>query len=88
MNTVCYSFYRHRSVVFLRDILKLDNWTGELTAIRDAKARFKANTTIYTALQTNSYLRQLVVQRLSEKELQCVRHLRLTDPRDAMPANV
>ncbi|KAK0707058.1 NACHT domain-containing protein [Lasiosphaeria miniovina] len=48
----------------------------------DAEERFKANTTIYTALQANSYLRQLVVQQLSEKELQCVQHLRLTDPRD------
>lgn len=81
IKTVCY-FYRHRGLVFLRDIVKLDDWTGELTAIRDAEGRFKADTTICTALQTNSYLRQLVVQQLSEKELECVRHLRLTDPRD------
>jgi len=80
MKTVC-SFYRRRGLVFLRDIVKLDDWTGELTAIRDAEGRFKADTTIYTALQANSYLRQLVVQQLSEKDLQCVQHLRLTDPR-------
>jgi hypothetical protein len=81
MKTVC-SFYRHRGLVFLRDIIKLDDWTGELTAIRDAEARFKADITIYTALQANSYLRELVVQQMSEKDLQCIRQLRLTDPRD------
>ncbi|KAK0723463.1 NACHT domain-containing protein [Lasiosphaeria miniovina] len=80
MKTV-YSFYRHRGLV-LRDIVNLDDWTGELTAIRDAEGRFKADTTIYTALQANSYLRQLVVQQLFEKELQYIQHLRLTDPRD------
>jgi len=81
MKTV-YSFYRHRGLVFLRNIVKLDDWTGELTTIRDAEGRFRADTTIYTALQTNSYLQQLVVQQLSKKELQCVQQLRLTDPRN------
>ena len=80
MKTVCY-FYRHRGLVFLRDIVKLDDWTGELVAIRDAEERLRGDTTIFTALQANSYLRELVVQQLCEKDLQCVRHLRLTDPR-------
>jgi len=32
------------------------------TAIRDAEERFKADTTVYTVPQANSYLRQPVVQ--------------------------
>jgi len=78
MKTVC-SFYCHCGFVFLRDIVKLDDWTGELTAIWDAEECFRADTTIFTVLQANSYLRELVFQQLLEKDLQCVRHLRLTD---------
>ena len=73
MKTVC-SFYRHRGLVFLRDTFKLDDWTGDLTAIKDAERRLLDDTII-------SYVGQVVAHQLSEKDQQCLRHLRLTDPR-------
>lgn len=80
MNTV-YSCHRHRGLVFLRDIVRLDDWNGDLTAIREAEKSFKDDTHTYAALQTNSYLGQLVAHQLSEPDRECLQHLRLTDPR-------
>ncbi|KAJ9139419.1 WD40 repeat-like protein [Pleurostoma richardsiae] len=84
-----YSYYRHRGLVFLRDIVKLDDWDGDQKAILDAEARFRHYTKAYTTQQTNSHLQlassrleQLVTNQLSEKDHQCLKDLRLTDPRD------
>ena len=88
MKTVC-SCYRHRGLVFLRDIIKLDDWAGELTAIHSAEKGFRDDTAAYAALQTNAHLERLVDQQSAEKDQrsteqdkQCLQHLRLTDPRD------
>ena len=88
VKSVC-SYYQNRGLVFLRDMIKLENWDADLGAIRDAEKRFRHDTETYSAQQTTSYLEQLVsharnqeMRQMSEKDEQCLKHLRLTDPRD------
>jgi hypothetical protein len=88
MKSVC-SYYRNRGLVFLRDIVKLDNWEGDLTAILDAENCFRQDSKVYTTQQMKSHLEQLVgharnqeKKQMSEKDQQCLRDLHLTDPRD------
>ncbi|KAK4150587.1 NACHT domain-containing protein [Chaetomidium leptoderma] len=88
VKSVC-SYYRNRGLVFLRDVIKLDNWDADLGAIRDAERCFRDDTEIYNAQQATSHLEQLVsharnqeMQHMSEKDQQCLNHLRLTDPFD------
>jgi archaellum biogenesis ATPase FlaH len=80
IKSVC-SYYRHRGVVFLRDIVKLDDWDGDLKTIQDAENRFQQYSKAYTTQQTNSYLEQLVTNQRSEKDERCLKDLRATDPR-------
>jgi hypothetical protein len=76
------SYYRHRGLVFLRDLVKLDDWDGDQKAILDAENRFHQYRNAYTTQQTNSHLEQLVTNQRSEKDQQCLKDLRATDPRD------
>jgi hypothetical protein len=80
IKSVC-SYYRHRGLVFLRDIVKLDDWDGDLKAVMDAENRFRQYSKAYTTQQTNSHLEQLVTNQRSEKDQQCLKDLRATDPR-------
>jgi hypothetical protein len=80
IKSVC-SYYRHRGLVFLRDIVKLDDWDGDLKAILDAENRFRQYSKAYTTQQTNSHLEQLVTNQGSERDQQCLKDLRPTDPR-------
>jgi len=84
-----YTYYRNRGLVLLRDIVKLDGWDANLDAIRNAEAVFRDDSNIYTSQKVTSHLERLVrhsenqeTQQLSEKDHQCLRDLRLTDPRD------
>ncbi|KAK4248937.1 hypothetical protein C7999DRAFT_30627 [Corynascus novoguineensis] len=84
-----YSYYRNRGLVFLRDMIKLDNWDADLGAIRGAEKCFRDDTQIYTTQQATSYLEQLArhtkkqeMQQISEKGQECLKNLRLTNPRD------
>ena len=88
VKSVC-CYYRNRGLVFLRDTIKLDNWDVDLGAIRDAEKCFRDDTQTYNAQQVTSHLEKLVsharnqeMQQMSEKDQQCLKHLRLTDPRD------
>jgi hypothetical protein len=88
VKSVC-SYYRNRGMVFLRDVIKLDNWDADLGTIRDAEKCFRHDTQAYNAQQTTSHLEQLVsharnqeIRQMSEKDQQCLKHLRVTDPRD------
>jgi hypothetical protein len=74
------SYYRHRRLVFLRDIVKLDDWDGDQKAILDAENRFRQYCEAYTTQQTNSHLEQLVTNQRSEKDQKCLKDLRATDP--------
>lgn len=87
MKTV-YSYYRHRGLVFLRDLINLDDWVTEKKKIQDIEDRLQKDTQTYTAQQSTSHPKQLAChadnhdrQQLSEKDEQCRKHLRLIDPR-------
>ncbi|KAH0553451.1 hypothetical protein GP486_006481, partial [Trichoglossum hirsutum] len=80
IKSVC-SYYRHRGLVFLQDIVKSDDWDGDLKAIIDAEDRFRQYSKAYTTQHTNSHLEQLVTNQRSEKDQQCLKDLRVTDPR-------
>ncbi|KAK3946552.1 NACHT domain-containing protein [Pseudoneurospora amorphoporcata] len=81
IKSVC-AYYRNRGLVFLRDMITLDDWKADLGAIQDAEKCFRDDTQTYTAQQVMSHLNQLVIQNMSEKDQQCLKHLRLTNPRD------
>lgn len=81
IKSVC-SYYRHRGLVFLRDIVKLDDWDGGLKVILDAETRFRQYSKAYTTQQTNFHLEQLVTNQRSDRDQQCLTDLRATDPRD------
>lgn len=80
IKSVC-SYYRNRGLVLLRDTIKLDDWDASLTTIQKAEKCFLGDTQVYTAQQATSHLEQLVMEQLSEKDKQCLRHLHVTDPR-------
>ncbi|KAK1774719.1 vegetative incompatibility protein HET-E-1 [Copromyces sp. CBS 386.78] len=81
IKSVC-AYYRNRGLVFLRDMITLDDWKADLGAIQDAEKYFRDDTQTYTPQQVTSHLEQLVSYTMSKKDQQCLKHLRLTDPRD------
>ncbi|KAK1776004.1 NACHT domain-containing protein, partial [Copromyces sp. CBS 386.78] len=81
IKSVC-AYYRNRGLVFLRDMITLDDWKADLGTIQDAENCFQNDTQTYTNQQVTSRLEQLVSYAMSEKDQQSLKHLRLTDPRD------
>ncbi|KAK5989879.1 Vegetative incompatibility protein HET-E-1 [Cladobotryum mycophilum] len=81
MKSVC-SYYRHRGFVFLRDMVGLDDWKGNMDAIRKAESALSDDFKAYTVQEASFYLGQLVTFQMDEKDRQCLRDLRLTDPSD------
>ncbi|KAL2195022.1 NACHT domain-containing protein, partial [Corynascus similis CBS 632.67] len=88
IKSVC-SYFRNRGLVFLRDIIKLDDWDADLEAIREIERRLQHDVQAYTAQKATSHLEQLVnqaqkqeTQQMSERSQQCLKHLRVTNPRD------
>ncbi|KAL2197078.1 hypothetical protein P885DRAFT_68962 [Corynascus similis CBS 632.67] len=88
IKSVC-SYYRNRGLVYLQDMIKLDNWDADLGAIQDAEKCFRDDTQIFITQQATSYLEQLArhtkkqeMQQISEKDQECLKNLRLSDPRD------
>lgn len=95
MNSVCL-YYRNRGAVFLRDMLKLDNWDGKLDEIRKAEEAIRRDSEQYNTEQIRSHLQVLVIAAGSqqiklqdiylaiqdEPKRQCLKDLRVTDPRD------
>ncbi|KAH7634864.1 hypothetical protein B0T09DRAFT_276202 [Sordaria sp. MPI-SDFR-AT-0083] len=87
IKSVC-AYYRNRGLVFLRDMITLDDWKADLGAIQGAENCFQNDTQAYTNQQVTSRLEQPVsytkhqeIQQMSEKDQQCLKHVRLTDPR-------
>ena len=95
MKSVC-SSYRNRGLVLLRDAIKLDDWDADLGAIQTAEKCFQNDTQMYATQQMASHLHQATshleqlashakgqeTQQTSEKDQQCLKDLRLTNPRD------
>ncbi|KAK3947848.1 NACHT domain-containing protein [Pseudoneurospora amorphoporcata] len=81
IKSVC-AYYRNPGLVFLRDMITLDDWKADLRAIQDAEKRFNTDAQTYTTWKGTSHLEQLVSYAMSEKDQKCLEHLHLTDPRD------
>ncbi|KAG5805227.1 hypothetical protein H9Q74_009701 [Fusarium xylarioides] len=83
-----YSYYRHRGLVFLRDIVKLDDWKGDLDAIKVAENQFPQDSTAYTTQQKKLLLEEVVgyvknqeLKQMSDTDQQCLANIRRdTDP--------
>ncbi|KAK4235666.1 hypothetical protein C8A03DRAFT_46242 [Achaetomium macrosporum] len=59
MKSVC-SYYRNQGLVFLRGMLSLDDWDGDLKLITDAEAAVQNDAAQYFQEQTKSSLGELV----------------------------
>jgi hypothetical protein len=95
MKSVCL-YYRNRGAVLLRDMLRLDNWDGSLNEIRKAEDAVRADSEQYNNEQSRSRLlaiskaacsqqeklQDIFLAIQDEKKRQCLKDLRVTDPRD------
>ncbi|KAK0674630.1 hypothetical protein QBC41DRAFT_264172 [Cercophora samala] len=77
---VC-SCYRHRGLVVLGDLLKLENWDQKLKDVVDSERRVQESSRQYTALQMTMRLKELVTDQKTDKDNECLKDLRITDPR-------
>ncbi|OPB39830.1 Vegetative incompatibility protein HET-E-1 [Trichoderma guizhouense] len=88
IKSVC-SYYRNRGSVLLRDIISLDDWNGDIQAIKAAERVFHDDFATFARLETASDIKQLVTHvkeqstaQITKEDQQCIRDLRLSDPSD------
>lgn len=62
-----YSYYRNRGVVFFRDMIKLDDWDGQLKGVTDAEKTVRTDSDQYNTQQIRSHLYDLVSTTRSEE---------------------
>lgn len=87
IKSIC-SYYRHRALIFLGDLIKLGDWEGNLEAIRDAEAFFNEHVRVFQNVDLGQDVKQLVTHAKDEQEYRktdddkkCLRDLYITDPR-------
>ncbi|OPB40895.1 hypothetical protein A0O28_0009760 [Trichoderma guizhouense] len=87
LKSIC-SYYRHRALIFLGDLIKLDDWEGNLKAVQDAEAFFNQHVRVFQSIDLGQDVKQLVAHAKDEKEYRktdddkkCLRDLYVTDPR-------
>ncbi|PTB49390.1 hypothetical protein M431DRAFT_500173 [Trichoderma harzianum CBS 226.95] len=87
LKSIC-SYYRHRALIFLGDLIKLDDWEGNLRAVRDAEAFFNEHVRVFQSVDLGQDVKQLVAHAKDEQECRktdddkkCLRDLYVTDPR-------
>lgn len=101
MKSVC-SYYQNRGLVFLKDLVQLHGWDGQLSGINKIATTFNESITQYNMQQNldfsqqhsealrdiNNNLQGLPSQqrdfREKDKDDDCLRDLRMTDPEDDM----
>ncbi|KAL7935407.1 hypothetical protein V8C35DRAFT_272036 [Trichoderma chlorosporum] len=91
IKSIC-SFYRNRGLQLFRDVVMFDNWKESLKGIRTLELEFQNNHTTYMSLegkrishQIKNCLESLValqVNNLEQHDRDCLRDLRITNPRD------
>ncbi|KAL6901233.1 hypothetical protein GGI43DRAFT_371466 [Trichoderma evansii] len=88
MNSIC-NYYRHRGFVFLRDLVKLDDWDGSLKSIREDDDSLRKKVNGFLRHRMESHLEGLTLQakardeyQRTQEDQQCLRDLFVTDPRD------
>ncbi|KAK4076686.1 uncharacterized protein Triagg1_4289 [Trichoderma aggressivum f. europaeum] len=87
LKSIC-SYYRHRALIFLGDLIKLDDWEGSLRAVQDAEAFFNEHVRVFQSVDLGQDVKQLVAHAKDEQEYRktdddkkCLRDLYITDPR-------
>ncbi|KAL5087753.1 hypothetical protein Trisim1_007409 [Trichoderma cf. simile WF8] len=87
LKSIC-SYYRHRALIFLGDLIKLDDWEGNLRAVQDAEAFFNEHVRVFQSVDLGQDVKQLVAHAKVEEEYRktdddkkCLRDLYITDPR-------
>ena len=87
MKSVC-SYYRNRGLVFLRDLVQLHDWNGQLDDIKKLEDTLNGRTDQYTMQKISDNIQEQLLQQkqLQEevKDSECIRVLRLTDPEHDM----
>ncbi|ETS03686.1 hypothetical protein M419DRAFT_53873, partial [Trichoderma reesei RUT C-30] len=58
IKSIC-SYYRHRGLTFLRDLVKLDDWKGSLDEIKDAETFFDKHFHAFRSIDLGQYMKQL-----------------------------
>jgi hypothetical protein len=88
MKSIC-DYYRHRGVVFLRDLVKLDDWDGRLGSIREDDESLRKKVNEFLRHKIESHLEGLILQakahdkyQRTQEDQQCLRDLFITDPQD------
>lgn len=86
MKSVCL-YHRGRVAVFFRDVVKLDNWRGQLDDIKAAEADVQRDSGQYSSLQARTHLRDIAsaIRRqeqvhYDEEDKKCLDDLYETDP--------
>lgn len=59
IKSVC-SYYRNLGIQFLRDIVNLDNWEGDINLIKDIESTFRSDVDLYYQENTKASLGELV----------------------------
>ncbi|KAJ4854411.1 NACHT domain-containing protein [Trichoderma breve] len=87
LKSIC-SYYRHRALIFLGDLIKLDDWEGSLKAVQNAEAFFNKHVRVFQSADLGQDVKQLVAHAKNEQEYRktdddkkCLRDLYITDPR-------
>lgn len=91
IKSIC-SFYRNRGLQFFRDIVMIDNWKESLKEIRTLESEFQNDYATHMTLEEKSMSHQikecleklvvLQVNNLERQDRDCLRDLRITNPRD------
>lgn len=84
IKAICYLF-KKSAVIVLGDMIKLYDWDSGLKALKDAEQGLRGDISVFHHTAMTQSLNELVVstknREQSEQEVQCLRHLLLSDPR-------
>jgi hypothetical protein len=92
IKSVCY-YYRHQFFVFIRGLMGLDDWSGDLGDLTRAEETLRNDSQQYNKEHIKLLLEGILITAKDQNELlremdqekedrQCLRDLRLIDPRD------
>ncbi|OJZ90793.1 hypothetical protein ASPFODRAFT_706175 [Aspergillus luchuensis CBS 106.47] len=84
IKSVCF-YYKSQLLVRLRSVLDLDDWSGNLNAVKDAEKVLQSDFTLYNQEHIKNQIRQITIASEHQKDLDeyrnCLQSLRWIDPR-------
>ncbi|KPM42909.1 Vegetative incompatibility protein HET-E-1 [Neonectria ditissima] len=66
MKSICI-YNRNQAIVFMRDLIKLDDWNGQLTDIQDAEAAVQKDSQQFNTEQIKSHLQTIAESAVSQE---------------------